>query len=287
VKTDHILHLLSVHCHNVNTVIEILLQVPDREFAEKLQIMEQNQLKNIEDTQKIAKDFDNALELCKIQIEEDKYREIKKVQQEKEQLNELLKSSSVVFPETWILPAEEFIVFLLHHNSSEFDFICQRLCQSIPNAIVSEIYRIQNQRLYKRYFRCREEIGHNNQGFFNEQYLFHGSHSTNINKIIQEGLDTRVASLSGAIGAGIYFASRASTSLQYVNYVANNSAQMLFCRVTLGNITRGSRGIRRPPAKPDGGLYDSVDGYLGDDQIYAIFDNGQSYPEYLICFRLF
>jgi len=285
VKTDHILRLLALHSHNVHTVIEVLLQAPDREYAEKLQTMEQNQLKNLEESQKMAKDFENALELCKTQIEETKHRELKKVLQEKEMLNELLRSNSVVYPLTWKPQSEDYKLFLLESTSPEFEDVCTRVLQSLPQAIISQIFRVQNQRLYKRYYRSREEIGNNNNGFFNEHYLFHGSHSSNIQKIIQEGLDTRVASLSGAIGAGIYFASRASTSLQYVNYRETPIAQMLFCRVTLGNITRGFRGLRRPPPRPEGGLYDSVDGFLGSDQIYAIFDNGQSYPEYLICFQ--
>jgi len=38
--------------------------------------------------------------------------------------------------------------------------------------------------------------------------------------------------------------------------------------------------LRRPPAK-----YDSVHGNLSGRKMYAIFDNNQSYPEYLISYQ--
>jgi len=223
------------------------------------------------------------LELCKLEFEAKKQHELKNIIQEKERLNELIKTSVVHYPELWYSQQEDLELFAIAQNTCEYNFVIERINRTYVACCVSQIYRIQNQKLYKRYYHCRQEIASNNNGFSNEQYLFHGSHSSNISKIMSEGLDTRVANMQGAIGAGIYFATRASTSMQYVNYV-NNIAHMLLCRVALGTITKGARGLRRPPAKPDGELYDSVDGFLGTDPIYAIFDNRQSYPEYLICF---
>jgi len=115
--------------------------------------------------------------------------------------------------------------------------------------------------------------------------LFHGSNVTVLPTIIREGLDMRVSSLGGAIGAGIYFAVQARTSLSYVQGVTpQNPPQMLLCRVAIGSVTRGKSGLRRPPEKHGfpGMLYDSVDGMLGGDKMYAIFDHKQSYPEYII-----
>jgi len=96
--------------------------------------------------------------------------------------------------------------------------------------------------------------------------VFHGSNVQNIPVIAKEGLDTRVANLGGAIGAGIYFAAKAKTSTGYVACSFPSAGpQMLLCRVALGAVTRGQSGLRRPPVIPGkpGMLYDSVDGTLG------------------------
>jgi poly [ADP-ribose] polymerase 7/11/12/13 len=98
--------------------------------------------------------------------------------------------------------------------------------------------------------------------------------------ILKDGLDFRVANLGGSIGAGIYFGIHSSTSNGYV--VANGHyKKMLYCRVTLGDVGPGQSGLRRPPEKYQGSgiLYDSVG---SPNVMYVIFDNHQSYPEYVI-----
>jgi len=56
----------------------------------------------------------------------------------------------------------------------------------------------------------------------------------------------------------------------------------MYCRVLLGSVGRGANGIRRPPNKPySEELYDSVS---NNGNIFAVFDNHQAYPEYIIHF---
>ncbi len=64
--------------------------------------------------------------------------------------------------------------------------------------------------------------------------------------------------LQGAIGAGIYFAVSSATSSGYVSVSKWNTKKMLYCRVTLGSVAPGKAGLRRPPEKSKGKLYDSV-----------------------------
>ena len=54
-------------------------------------------------------------------------------------------------------------------------------------------------------------------------------------------------------------------------------------RVTLGDVGKGKHGLRRPPTKghKKDDLYDSVGNGSG---VFVIFDNFQSYPEYIITF---
>lgn len=125
----------------------------------------------------------------------------------------------------------------------------------------------------------RQLISGKNDGSPNERFLFHGSRNDAYNIILKEGFDHRVANLSGAIGAGVYFAPTSATSSGYV--VSNNRnslKRMLYCRVTLGEVGPGQNGIRRPPEKKPGVLYDSV----GNHSMYVVFDNAQAYPEYCI-----
>jgi hypothetical protein len=58
---------------------------------------------------------------------------------------------------------------------------------------------------------------------------------------------------------------------------------MLVCRVLLGRVGRGERGLRRPPNDARGRMLDSV----GSEQsgMYCVFDNHQAIPEYIIYFR--
>jgi len=121
-----------------------------------------------------------------------------------------------------------------------------------------------------------------NKGAHNEKFLYHGSRNDAYAIILKDGLDHRVANLSGSIGAGIYFAPSSATSSGYVSGGKHNVNKMLCVRVTLGAVGPGVHGLRRPPEKIKGGeLFDSV----GNANMYVIFDNHQSYPEYVIHYK--
>lgn len=57
---------------------------------------------------------------------------------------------------------------------------------------------------------------------------------------------------------------------------------MLLCRVALGKVTAGSPTLRRAPPG-----FDSVRSQTTQelDEVYAVFDNNQSYPEYIIHYQ--
>lgn len=66
---------------------------------------------------------------------------------------------------------------------------------------------------------------------------------------------------------------------------------MLVCRVSLGRLALGGSGLRRPPQG-----FDAVSGPGGTkfpqalhpsmQAIFAVYDNSQAYPEYIVHFRL-
>eukprot|EP00803_Ostreobium_quekettii_P010434 evm.model.scf_4.3 EVM.evm.TU.scf_4.3 scf_4:99448-108868(-) len=55
---------------------------------------------------------------------------------------------------------------------------------------------------------------------------------------------------------------------------------MLLCRVALGRSARGQLGLRKPPEG-----FDSVTDATRNHSMYAIFDNAQAYPEYVIYYQ--
>jgi len=215
--------------------------------------------------------------------------QIKKAEMEKEKLKQQLMAqnaeAAVDYPSYWVKQDEDFQLYDVLPGTTEYASVIDRFSESLNYAVI-KLQRVQNKRLWKWYFLRRQEIATNNNNNSNEAFLFHGSNVQNVPVITKEGLDTRVANLGGAIGAGIYFAVKAKTSTGYVACsFPSIGPQMLLCRVALGAVTRGQSGLRRPPIIPNkpGMLYDSVDGTLGvGEKMYAIFDNHQSYPEYII-----
>jgi len=135
-------------------------------------------------------------------------------------------------------------------------------------------------RLWRWYFLFKQETCDKNFGDANEKLVWHGTDINNIDDIVKNGFDFRLARESGALGSGIYFAASACTSLSYIK----NGYRMLLCRTVLGKTTQGHRNLRRPPEKSRGCLYDAVEGCLGTDAMFCIFDNHQSYPEWVIEF---
>lgn len=57
---------------------------------------------------------------------------------------------------------------------------------------------------------------------------------------------------------------------------------MLLCRVALGNVAQGSSNLRRAPAGSDS-VCRAMDNQRND--IFAVFDNSQSYPECIVHYQ--
>jgi len=184
----------------------------------------------------------------------------------------------IKLPEYWEQNQKfDYEVFEIDLNSDTAQHICSNFKNSVSHCVISKIWRIQNLRLWRWYYLFRQELAERNQGDSNERLVWHGTDIDNIDDIAQNGFDFRLAR-DGAIGSGIYFAASAATSLNYVR----NGQKMLLCRTALGQTTTGRRSLRRPPEKSPGSLYDSVDGCLGTEAMFCIFDNRQSYPEWVI-----
>lgn len=160
---------------------------------------------------------------------------------------------------------------------------------------ILNVTRIQNKRLWERYWMRRRDVADTNSDDPNEKLLFHGSPF--VSSIIEKGFDERYSFIGGMFGAGIYFAEDSSKSNQYVYGMGGGTGctlhhdkscytcerQMLLCLVTLGRPCVYTAAQRTPHAPPG---HDSVVGEPTSGGLtyreYAIYRGEQAYPQYLI-----
>ncbi|KAK9843273.1 hypothetical protein WJX74_009568 [Apatococcus lobatus] len=195
-------------------------------------------------------------------------------------------------------------------GQAEAQIVLQHFTKSgMKDEQVKCIERVQNKVLWRRFALRRNELQqkHGYSGS-NDLKLFHGAGKHALEAIINEGFDIRVAN-AGSLGQGTYFAQKSTYSTQFsqkphqaalkaaeVRRLQQQQSQgqagrpaflidgfaMLLCPVALGKVVRGSPDLRRPPPG-----FDSVCRRpdLQHNDIFAVFDNNQSYPEYIIHYR--
>lgn len=122
-----------------------------------------------------------------------------------------------------------------------------------------------------------------------ERQLFHGTNSDIVKAICQQGFDWRMCGKHGTTyGKGSYFASKANYSHRFANQKVSSHGhkQMLLARVLVGSYANGDSSYTRPPPTPSNPLvlYDSCCNDTTNPALFVIFENGQSYPEFLITY---
>jgi len=127
----------------------------------------------------------------------------------------------------------------------------------------------------------------------NEQNLFHGTtDEATARCICCQNFDPRVNGRNATLyGKGTYFSTKASYSHKYTQPCPKNNGQrfMFFARVLVGKSTLGKPEFQRPPpvdsSRPHGALFDSCVSDTSNPAIFAVFDNAQCYPEFLILYE--
>lgn len=122
--------------------------------------------------------------------------------------------------------------------------------------------------------------------------VFHGTpKEETIHWICSLGFDQRMNGTHGTkYGKGAYFATAASYSHQYTHPTGTAGLRsMFYARVLVGQKVEGKSEYRRPPPidphDPKRGLYDTCVDNVANPNIFVVFDNNQSYPDYLIEYR--
>ena len=108
--------------------------------------------------------------------------------------------------------------------------------------------------------------------------------------ICQQGFDWRMCGTNGTLfGKGTYFACKANYSHCYTLNQGSSTGyrQMFLAKVVVGSYTNGNSSLSRPPPKDPKDpyvLYDSCCDNARNPAIFVVFENNQSYPEFLITY---
>lgn len=219
----------------------------------------------------------------------------------KEMTKEISHFKNIAYPKEWEEQKDNVQTFSVSSNSEEFKEIERVFQNSVKNAKIKRIKRVQNLFLYNLYHYQKEHIIKKGSPT-NERMLFHGTRSIDPKEIydsIDVGFDMRLAN-KGMWGEAIYFAVNACYSHVYSflkaykpkNMRVRNSKQtkkMIYASVLIGESVKmeNNQEIKRPPIKnaKTKELYDSIQGFTQNNEIYIIYDNSRAYPSYIITYE--
>ncbi|XP_067658842.1 uncharacterized protein [Haliotis asinina] len=165
----------------------------------------------------------------------------------------------------------------------------RRFYASVPQSQyhITAIYQVQNPTMWDKHLSHKRSMEHiaEREGLtlpINEQQLFHGTDSEEVVRgICVNGFDFRVSGKNGTVyGKGAYFARDASYSNNYTNI--RGKKYMFQAKVLVGQYTKGTADMTRPPPRAGHELYDSCVNDKNQPTIFVTFDQNQSYPEFLI-----
>ncbi|CAI2362654.1 unnamed protein product [Moneuplotes crassus] len=177
-------------------------------------------------------------------------------------------------------------------SSSEAKKIFDFVKKSGSKAKILQIERIQNLAAYQKYSKEKEMIQQKYEdGERIESLLFHGTSITNPTTVIssEEGFDMRF-SRQGLWGRGIYFAEKMEYSDKYAFQDSSDSSkakQVFLAQVLTGKSCSltSDKALIIPPTNESTLLrYDSVEGKAEGSNIHIVYENGRSYPKYLLSY---
>ena len=154
------------------------------------------------------------------------------------------------------------------------------------------IERIQNERWYRQYMAHRQDF-QQRLNSDTEKRLYHGCPENAVQSIIDGCFNRSYAGINGkrlrrrlsiedflslgiAIGAGVYFSTKATYSHTFAKPNGRGERCMFIARVLVGRSTGGNSSMKTPPAG-----FDST----SSTDMFAVFHDAQAYAEYLLTYR--
>uniref|UniRef100_A0A2K6GZJ4 Poly [ADP-ribose] polymerase n=1 Tax=Propithecus coquereli TaxID=379532 RepID=A0A2K6GZJ4_PROCO len=180
----------------------------------------------------------------------------------------------------------------LEESTREFQEVVQAFYDTL-DAVRSKIRIVRVERvshllLQQQYELHRERLQQRCDRRPVEQVLYHGTTATAVPDICAHGFNRSFCGRNGTLyGQGVYFAKRASLSVQdqYSPPNADGHKAVFVARVLTGDYGQGHRSLRAPPLRASGHVllrYDSAVDSLGQPSIFVIFHDTQALPTHLI-----
>ena len=196
---------------------------------------------------------------------------------------------------------QEWKLFLLDPEAEveEYDFVTNAFTQTLPDAKILRVQRVQNKVIWQQYLHCSMMMAQVEHPVLGEQLLFHGTKRNNPELIYKgtEGFDMRF-SAEGMWGKGNYFAVNASYSHSYAFVTSEGNSKMFAAWVLTGRSynmkEKSDRSLKKPPflkehSHSDTSVHRRYDSVCGEThcgtRVYITYDNVHAYPAYIITYR--
>jgi hypothetical protein len=194
-------------------------------------------------------------------------------------------------PQNWIAqpPDQNCMLAPIVADTPEFEAVKERMIQTMPEAQIVKLERVQNVMLWQYYCMRQERMRSINGKDPNEVSVWHGTRSHDpklIYEDMQDGFMMQYCT-GGMWGRGIYFAENASYSDGYSHAAVGGTQTVMLTKLLAGDeVDLPSTGsLKIPPPKPDGVRYDTVTGTTGSSKVYIVYENGRAYPEYVVTYK--
>uniref|UniRef100_A0A2K5F2J3 Poly [ADP-ribose] polymerase n=1 Tax=Aotus nancymaae TaxID=37293 RepID=A0A2K5F2J3_AOTNA len=185
----------------------------------------------------------------------------------------------------------------LAESTGEFREVVRAFYDTL-DAARSSIYivrveRVSHPLLQQQYELHRERLRQRCERGPVEQVLYHGTTAPAVPDICAHGFNRSFCGRNATVyGKGVYFATRASMSVQdrFSPPNADGHKAVFVARVLTGDYGQGHRGLLAPPLRGPGHVllrYDSAVDCVRQPSIFVIFHDTQALPTYLItCERM-
>ncbi|KAM9197998.1 protein mono-ADP-ribosyltransferase PARP10 [Dugong dugon] len=180
----------------------------------------------------------------------------------------------------------------LAESSEEFQKVVRAFYNTLDAAhsriCIVRVERVSHPLLQRQYELHRERLEQRCERRPAEQVLYHGTSASAVPDICAHGFNRSFCGRNGTLyGQGVYFAKRASLSVQdrYSPPNAYGHKSVFVARVLTGDYVQGHGGLRAPPLRASGHpslRYDSAVDSLRRPSIFVIFHDTQALPTHLI-----
>lgn len=180
----------------------------------------------------------------------------------------------------------------LAENSVEFQAVVQAFYNTLDTVHsrirIVRVERVLHPLLRQQYALHRARLEPRCEQHPAERVLYHGTSASAVPDICAHGFNRSFCGRNGTLyGQGVYFAKRASLSVQdrYSPPNADGHKAVFVARVLTGDYGQGHRQLRAPPLRPPGHAllrYDSAVDCPRQPNIFVIFHDTQALPTHLI-----